>query len=54
MSEENEQPDPFADKVGIVRRPVWMRIAILIFIVLIAGVAFYFTNQITIERVQNR
>jgi hypothetical protein len=52
--EPTEEPRDFGSPKGIVRRPTWQRVVLLVILVLLTGIGFYFANLITIEHVRNR
>lgn len=52
--DSDHEPNPFSDKATIERRPVWVRVILLLILLTLVCVGFYFTNQLTVEHYQNR
>ena len=44
----------FGDRVPIKRRPLWMRVVLLLILLAIVGIGFYFANLLTIEYYRNQ
>ena len=51
---QTENRDNPAPHKGLQRRPLKMRIFLLVVVLILAGIAFYLSNLITIEQIQNR
>ena len=52
--ENNDEPRLFGHKVPTKRAPLWVRIILWMLLILLAGIGFYYTNQVTFDRVLNR